>query len=62
MPDDAGASGWIVDACKEKSVNNTVDAEHSDVRRQSTRLNDLGCRLRASVRGKSGPVTERSCS
>ena len=39
LTDDGGAIGWIVEACKQKSVHNDG---HGDVRRRSTRLNDFG--------------------
>ena len=42
LTDDAGAIGWIVEACKEKSVHHDGRGAISDVRRRNTRLNDLG--------------------
>ena len=42
LTDDAGASGWIVEACKEKSVHNDGRGAILDARRRSTKRNDLG--------------------
>ena len=41
LTEDAGATGWIVEACKENSVLNDVRGAIWDVRRWRTRLNDL---------------------
>ena len=73
LTDDAGAIGWIVEACKEKSVHNGGRRAISDLRRDAGHQaerpwmrrsgNSQGarsCLLRASVRGRSSPVTERS--
>ena len=71
LTDDAGAIGWIVETCKEKTVHNCGCGAISDVRRRRSRLKDLGgsvrenshgarsCRLRAAMRCKSSLVTER---